>query len=319
MMERRRALGGSIPKASSLPYARPLPDDAPSPSCARARAAKPSRRRWGSPGCCATWRGPELRQVRRADHPRRGPHVRHGLAVPPAEDLRRRVSCTNRSTTTSCSTTPSRRPARSSRKGSPRPGRRRASSPPARRTPRRHPDRAVLHVLFDVRLPTSATSSGRPPTRAPRVPARGDGWADDLARRGAAAPGRALLVLASTVPASGVRPGLRLRGGDDRPAGSATDVRRGRPRRPRPDVFYYLTLYNENYPMPAMPEHVQPSDVMRGLYRWSERPEGPARAVTLLFSGTAQAPPWRPPAGDELGRAPSCGRRRRTRRCARRR
>ena len=40
--------------------------------------------------------------------------------------------------------------------------------------------------------------------------------------------------------------------------------------------------------MPPMPEHVQPGDVMRGLYRWSERPEGPARAATLLFSGTAQ-------------------------------
>ena len=27
---------------------------------------------------------------------------------------------------------------------------------------------------------------------------------------------------------------------------------------------------------------------MRGLYRWSERPEGPARTATLLFSGSAQ-------------------------------
>jgi pyruvate dehydrogenase E1 component len=55
-----------------------------------------------------------------------------------------------------------------------------------------------------------------------------------------------------------------------------------------PDVFYYLTLYNENYEMPAMPAHVQPADVMRGLYRWSERPEGKRNAVTLLFSGSAQ-------------------------------
>ena len=55
-----------------------------------------------------------------------------------------------------------------------------------------------------------------------------------------------------------------------------------------PDVYYYLTLYNENYEMPAMPEHVQPGDVMRGLYRWSERPEGKRHAVTLLFSGSAQ-------------------------------
>ncbi|WP_117000720.1 pyruvate dehydrogenase (acetyl-transferring), homodimeric type [Desertimonas flava] len=55
-----------------------------------------------------------------------------------------------------------------------------------------------------------------------------------------------------------------------------------------PDVFYYLTLYNENYEMPAMPEHVQASDVMRGLYRWSPAADGKERHVTLLFSGSAQ-------------------------------
>ena len=74
--------------------------------------------------------------LRRADHPRRGAHVRHGLAVPAAEDLRRRrARSTSRSTTTCCSATPSRPTARSSRRASPRPARRRASSPPARRTP----------------------------------------------------------------------------------------------------------------------------------------------------------------------------------------
>jgi pyruvate dehydrogenase E1 component len=58
-----------------------------------------------------------------------------------------------------------------------------------------------------------------------------------------------------------------------------------------PDVFYYITLYNENYPMPAMPEG-DPAEVraaiMRGLYRWSPPPEGPSRRATLLFSGSAQ-------------------------------
>ena len=56
------------------------------------------------------------------------------------------------------------------------------------------------------------------------------------------------------------------------------------------DVFYYLTLYNENYPMPAMPEGVDPAVVARGvvdgLYRWSPAPDRPLRA-TILFSGTA--------------------------------
>ncbi|MEN9823947.1 MAG: pyruvate dehydrogenase component, partial [Actinomycetota bacterium] len=55
-----------------------------------------------------------------------------------------------------------------------------------------------------------------------------------------------------------------------------------------PDVFYYVTLYNENYPMPAMPEGLDPQHVMRGLYRWAAAPEGHARKATVLFSGSAQ-------------------------------
>jgi pyruvate dehydrogenase E1 component len=54
------------------------------------------------------------------------------------------------------------------------------------------------------------------------------------------------------------------------------------------DVFYYLTLYNENYPMPAMPEGISDADVMRGLYRWAGAPDGAERHATLLFSGSAQ-------------------------------
>jgi pyruvate dehydrogenase E1 component len=57
---------------------------------------------------------------------------------------------------------------------------------------------------------------------------------------------------------------------------------------PDPDVFYYLTLYNENYPMPAMPEGLEPARVMQGLYRWAAAPEGKAHQLTLLFSGSAQ-------------------------------
>jgi pyruvate dehydrogenase E1 component len=54
------------------------------------------------------------------------------------------------------------------------------------------------------------------------------------------------------------------------------------------DIFYYLTLYNENYPMPPMPEGVE-DGIVRGIYRFSPSPEEPARAATILFSGTAQA------------------------------
>jgi pyruvate dehydrogenase E1 component len=53
------------------------------------------------------------------------------------------------------------------------------------------------------------------------------------------------------------------------------------------DVFYYLTLYNENYVMPAMPDGAE-EGIRRGLYRFSPAPEGPSRRATIVFSGTAQ-------------------------------
>jgi pyruvate dehydrogenase E1 component len=54
-------------------------------------------------------------------------------------------------------------------------------------------------------------------------------------------------------------------------------------------VFYYLTLYNENYLMPARPDHVTDDDITSGLYRWAAAPEGDHRhEATILFSGSAQ-------------------------------
>jgi pyruvate dehydrogenase E1 component len=59
------------------------------------------------------------------------------------------------------------------------------------------------------------------------------------------------------------------------------------------DTFYYLTLYNENYAMPARPEGASDADILRGLYRFRGAPEvagaddgrrAPMRA-TLLASG----------------------------------
>ena len=52
------------------------------------------------------------------------------------------------------------------------------------------------------------------------------------------------------------------------------------------DIFYYLTLYNENYAMPAAPDGVA-DGVIEGLYRWREAPAEPATHATLLFSGAA--------------------------------
>jgi pyruvate dehydrogenase E1 component len=49
------------------------------------------------------------------------------------------------------------------------------------------------------------------------------------------------------------------------------------------DVFYYVTLYNENWPQPAKAEGVE-DGVLRGLYRFSAATGG-SRPVQLLASG----------------------------------
>jgi pyruvate dehydrogenase E1 component len=52
------------------------------------------------------------------------------------------------------------------------------------------------------------------------------------------------------------------------------------------DVFYYLTLMNENYPHPAMPEGAQ-EGILRGMYRVVEaEPSNRSPRVRLLGSGT---------------------------------
>ena len=99
------------------------------------------------------------------------------------------------------------------------------------------------------------------------------------------------LVLASTVPACQsydpayayevaaiVRHGLhRMYGGELGPNGEND-----------PDVFYYLTLYNENYPMPARPAGVTDAEIVSGLYRWQVAPSNTTHRATILFSGSAQ-------------------------------
>jgi pyruvate dehydrogenase E1 component len=52
------------------------------------------------------------------------------------------------------------------------------------------------------------------------------------------------------------------------------------------DEFYYITLYNETYDMPAQPDHVSDAAIVSGIYRWDEGPEAERRA-TILFSGPA--------------------------------
>jgi pyruvate dehydrogenase E1 component len=50
------------------------------------------------------------------------------------------------------------------------------------------------------------------------------------------------------------------------------------------DIFYYLTLYNENYSMPAMPPGVE-EGILKGLYKFKPGPEGQPLRAHLLGSG----------------------------------
>ena len=96
------------------------------------------------------------------------------------------------------------------------------------------------------------------------------------------------LVLASTVPtveaydpAFAFEVALIIQAGIERMYGPDTpDDQR--------DVIYYLTLYNETYPMPPMPDRPGVAEgVVEGMYRWDDAPEGPSKRATILFSGTA--------------------------------
>ena len=53
----------------------------------------------------------------------------------------------------------------------------------------------------------------------------------------------------------------------------------------RERVFYYITVMNENYPQPPMPEGVE-EGILRGLYRLKDVGDGKGARVRLLGSGT---------------------------------
>jgi pyruvate dehydrogenase E1 component len=89
-------------------------------------------------------------------------------------------------------------------------------------------------------------------------------------------------VLASTVPncraydpAFAYEMGVIIRDGIERMYGSEPE-----------DCFYYLTLYNENYSMPGMPEGVE-DGIVKGLYRFRPAAGGASHHAQVLASGTA--------------------------------
>ena len=50
------------------------------------------------------------------------------------------------------------------------------------------------------------------------------------------------------------------------------------------DLFYYLTLYNENYAMPPMPEGAR-DGILKGLYKFKSGPDKPKHKAQILASG----------------------------------
>jgi pyruvate dehydrogenase E1 component len=50
------------------------------------------------------------------------------------------------------------------------------------------------------------------------------------------------------------------------------------------DLFYYLSLYNENYPMPPMPDGVE-DGILKGLYKFRKGADGKKHKAHLFGSG----------------------------------
>ena len=214
-------------------------------------------------------RNKSIGRADRADHSRRGAHVRHGRAVPRDRHLLApRASFTSRWTANRCSTTTKRKDGQILEEGITEAGA--MSSFIAAGTALRHPrraDDAVLHLLLDVRLPAhrrSDVAGGRHQgegfllgATAGRTTLNGEGLQHQ--------DGHSLL-LASTIPTLlHLRPGVRLRNGGHHRRRPAAHVCEGE------DIFYYLTLYNENYPMPPMPEGVE-EGILKGLYKFKAGP-----------------------------------------------
>ena len=148
----------------------------------------------------------------------------------------------------------------------------------------RLPDDPVLHLLLDVRLPADRRpdlGAGRRPR--PRLHDGRDRRPDDADTARASSTTTATRhLLASTVP--------NFRAYDPAYAYElAAIVRDGIERMyaKGEDVFYYVTLYNENYAQPPKPDGVD-EGIIRGLYRFREAPDlgRKAHRARLVGSGS---------------------------------
>jgi pyruvate dehydrogenase E1 component len=89
------------------------------------------------------------------------------------------------------------------------------------------------------------------------------------------------LLFATAVPNLGLRPGLRLRGCGHHPRPDRAHVRCG-----PEELLYYLTLYNQAYPQPAMPPEVS-DGIVAGLYCYQPALGDRTHRAQILASGTA--------------------------------
>ena len=199
-----------------------------------------------------------------------------------------RARSTNRSITTSCCRTRSRPRARSSRRASPRPARWPASSRPAPSYATRGVPMVPFYTFYSM---FGFQRVGDLIWQAADIRTRGFLMAATAGRTTLMGEGLQhqdghSLVLASTVPAVqaydpafAYEVGAIVQAGMDRMyGGGPADWT---------DVFYYITLYNENYEMPVMPD-VEGLDqqIVEGIYKFADAPEvADSKPATILFSG----------------------------------
>ena len=199
---------------------------------------------------CAAPQGREAWSARRADRRGRGAHVRYADAVPAGRHLFRGRPALRARRPRRASLLPRSEDGQILEEGSPRPARSRRGSPRRPRIRRTASHASVLHLLLHLRLPARRRSHlGRGRLACAWFSGRRHGRPHHARRRRAPAPGRLVASHRRDIPElPGVRPVLRLRARRDR---------RGRGARmleAQEDVFYYLTVANENYPHPAMPK-----------------------------------------------------------------
>ncbi len=295
LLDRRRALDGAMPmRTTGVRRPLTLPEPAVFEEFALG-SGRPGRLHHHGlhPDAPRPVPGPRVRQARRADHPRRSPHLRHGLPVPGAQDLRLPGPAVRTGRRLAAAVL-RRGPGRPDPRGGHHRGRvdgQLHRGGHQLRHPRRA-DGAVLHLLFDVRLPAGRRphlGRGRRPGQG--LPDRRHRRAHDAARRGSSAPGRPQPRAGLDRPdGQGLRPRLRLRAGRHRRARAPPDVRRARrhlaQRRRR--LLLPDRLQRELRDAGPSPRGSAPRRSSAGLYRWAPAPEGTEAKATVVFSGTAQ-------------------------------